>query len=171
MKLVLRDKKYFEQYREYCREFHEHNIIYFRPTNPEFLDDNWFERTKEWYDNKMSGKEYPQSLYYYAVENEKFIGEFQLRLVLDENIMNGIGSIGYSVRLSEQGKGYGKEILKQGCKIAKEYGMNKVLLTINNNNIASIKCCESAGGILEDIIESENEAEGKHLLRRYWIYL
>ena len=42
--------------------------------------------------------------------------------------MNGIGSIGYAVRVSEQGKGYGTEILKQGFRIAKEHGMDKVLM-------------------------------------------
>lgn len=93
MELVLRNEKYFEQYREYCKEFYEHNIIYFRPTNPAKMDDDWFKRTKEWYDNRMSGNIYPHCLYYYAVEKDRFIGEFQLRLVMDDTIMNGIGSI------------------------------------------------------------------------------
>jgi predicted acetyltransferase len=45
--------------------------------------------------------------------------------------MNGIGSIGYSVRVSKQGKGYGTEILKQGLDIARKHDLKKVLLTIN----------------------------------------
>ena len=55
--------------------------------------------------------------------------------------MNDIGSIGYAVRISEWGKGYGTEILRQGLEIAKEKGMEKVLLNINENNAASIRLC------------------------------
>lgn len=73
--------------------------------------------------------------------------------------------------MSEWGKGYGTEILRQGLEIAKEHGMDNVLLTINDKNAASIQVCEKLGGKLEDIIEANNEAEGHHLLRRYWITL
>ena len=31
--------------------------------------------------------------------------------------------------------------------------------------------CEELGGVWEDTIEAYNDAEGKHLLRRYWITL
>ncbi len=85
--------------------------------------------------------------------------------------MLDIGSIGYAVRVSEQGKGYGKEILRLGLEIAKQHGMEKVLLTINENNKASIRVCEALGGVWEDTIDAYNDAEGQHLLRRYWITL
>lgn len=85
--------------------------------------------------------------------------------------MLDIGSIGYAVRVSEWGKGYGMGILRRGLEIAKEHGMEKVLLTINDKNTASIHVCEKLGGKLEDTIEAYNEAEGHHLLRRYWITL
>jgi predicted acetyltransferase len=48
--------------------------------------------------------------------------------------------------------------------------MEKVLLTVNEENAASIHICEKLGGQLQDSIEVFHEAEGKHLLRRYWIY-
>ena len=85
--------------------------------------------------------------------------------------MSDIGSIGYAVRVSEQGKGYGKEILRLGLEIAKQHGMGKVLLTINDKNTASIRICEALGGIWKDTIDAYNDAEGQHLLRRYWIPL
>lgn len=47
----------------------------------------------------------------------------------------------------------------------------KILFTINEENIASIHVCEKLGGKLEDTIVAYNEAEGHHLLRRYWIAL
>ena len=160
-------------YREYCQELYDHNVVYFRPTNPERIDDHWFERTKEWYDRKEAGliPGQPTSIHYWAVDDGKFIGEFQLRLELTEEVMKGIGSVGYAVRVSEQGKGYGKEILKQGLTIAKAYGMSKVLLNINSTNEASIHVCEGMGGRLMDTVKAYNEAEGEHLMRRYWIDL
>lgn len=53
--------------------------------------------------------------------------ELQLRTELTQEVMTGIGSIGYAVRVSEQGKGYGTELLKQGFHIAKEHGYAKNL--------------------------------------------
>ena len=85
--------------------------------------------------------------------------------------MLDIGSIGYAVRVSEQGKGYGTEILRLGLELAKQHGMEKVLLTINDKNKTSIHVCEKMGGIWRDTIDAYNDAEGQHLLRRYWITL
>ena len=79
------------------------------------------------------------------------------------------GQYGYPV-LSE-GKGYGTEILRLGLQLARQHEMRKVLLTINDLNIVSIHICEKMGGILQDTIEAYNDAEGHHLLRRYWIIL
>ena len=67
-------------------------------------------------------------------------------------MLTDIGSIGYAVRVSEQGKGYGSEILHQGLILAKEHGMEKVLFTINEENVVSIHICEKLGGKLQDTI-------------------
>ena len=50
-------------------------------------------------------------------------------------------------------------------------GMEKVLLNINEKNVVSIHVCEKLGGKLWDTIERYNEAEGHHIVRRYWIML
>ena len=160
-------------YKEYCQEFYDHNILWFRPTNPEKIDEDWFERTFDWYAQKEQGlvPGYPQSIHYWAVDGDKFIGEFQLRTELTDEIMTGMGSIGYSVRVSEQGKGYGKEILRQGLDMARNHGLKQVLLTIADENFISIKLCESFGGVLTDKIMGKTEDENEFLMRRYWIYL
>lgn len=171
LKLIPRDQSFLKGYKEYCQEFYDNNILSFRPTNPTKIDEIWFESTAEWYAKKEQGilPGYPKSLHYWAVDGNKFIGEFQLRPDLDDDLMVGIGSIGYSVRVTEWGKGYGKEILKQGLEIAKKLGLEKVLLIINDNNIVSSHVCEINGGILMDKIMAESKEEGKRLVRRYWI--
>ena len=173
VQLTKRCPEYVMGYKEYCQELYDNNVIYFRPTNPKNIDDEWFFRTKSWYDRKEQGlvEGQPDSFHYWAIDNGKFIGEFQLRTEFPEKVMLDIGSIGYAVRVSEQGKGYGKEILRLGLELAKQHGMEKVLLTINDENKASIHVCEKLGGIWKDTIEAYNDAEGQHLLRRYWITL
>lgn len=173
MQLIKRCPEYTSGYKEYCQESYDNNVIYFRPTNPDTIDEDWFYRTKPFYDKKEKGELEGQSpsIHYWAVDDGKFIGEFQLRTEFTEKVLTDIGSIGYAVRVSEWGKGYGTEILRQGLKLAKQHGMEKVLLTINDENAASIHVCEKLGGKLRDTIEAFNESEGHHLLRRYWITL
>jgi len=173
LKLISREKSFIKGYKEYCQEFYDNNILTFRPTNPQNIDENWFERTAEWYAKKEQGmvSGYAKSFHYWAVDNDKFIGEFQIRPDLDDDLMADIGSIGYSVRITEWGKGYGKEILKQGLEIARGLGLEKVLLNINDDNIVSIHICEINGGVIMDKVMLESNNEGKHLVRRYWITL
>jgi len=116
LKLVCRQASFVDGYREYCKEFYENDVKWFRPTNPDRIDESWFERTAEWYRQKELGTApgQPRSIHYWAVDGERFIGEFQLRPELTEGVMQGMGSVGYSVRVTEQGKGYGQEILRQG---------------------------------------------------------
>ena len=173
LQLIKRCPKYAEGYKSYCQEAYDHNIVFFRPSNPKYLVDDWFERTKEWYDQKEKGlvEGQPVSFHYWAVDDGRFIGEFQLRTEFPPKVMQDIGSVGYAVRVSEWNKGYGTQILRRGLEIAKEHGMEKVLLTINEKNAASIHVCEKLGGKLWDTIERDNEAEGYHLVRRYWIML
>ena len=173
LQLIKRCPEYTDGYRDYCREMYDHHVVYFRPTNPDFIDENWFSRTKDWYDRKEKGlvEGSPVSFHYWAVDDGRFIGEFQLRTEFPDIVMRDIGSIGYAVRVSEWGRGYGTEIIRQGLEIAKEHGMEKVLFTVNDRNKASIHICEKFGGRLQDIIDANNDAEGPHLLRRYWITL
>ncbi len=171
LQIIKRSPEYTSGYKEYCKELYDNHVIYFRPTNPDSIDEDWFARTKHWYDKKEQGliDGQPAGYNYWVVDDGRFIGEFQLRTEFTTKVMSGIGSIGYAVRVSEWGKGYGTEILRQGLKIAKSHGMERVLLNINDDNKASIHVCEKLGGRLQDIIQAENEVEGHHLLRRYWI--
>lgn len=173
LELIRRCPEYVDGYRDYCREAYDNHAVFFLPTNPAFIDDGWFARTKEWYDKKETGQTpgQPAGFHYWAVDGDEFIGEFQLRTELTEKIMTGIGSIGYAVRVSRQGKGYGTEILKQGLAIAEGHGMKKVLLNINDANVVSAHVCEKLGGILMDKIRAGDSDEGGRIMRRYWIYL
>jgi len=173
LELVRRSPDYVSGYRAYCREAYEHGAVFFVPTDPDRIDDGWFSRTKDWYDRKETGQVpgQPAGFHYWAVDGGRFIGEFQLRTELTEQILTGIGSVGYAVRVSEQGKGFGTQILRLGLAIARERGMDRVLLNISEANAASAHICEKLGGRLMDSISVCSGAEGRHLMRRYWIEL
>ena len=139
LQLIKRCPEYVSGYKDYCKEIYDNPtaVSYFRPTNPESIDDDWFFRTKDWYDKKENGlmEGQPVSFHYWAIDKGKFIGEFQLRTEFTEKVLNDIGSIGYAVRVSEWRKGYGTEILRLGLKIAKENPHWRALVCLATHNL------------------------------------
>lgn len=88
------------------------------------------------------------------------LGFLNLRLRLNEGLLNYAGHIGYSIRPSERGKGYAKETLRQGLQVAKEKNIKKALVTCSVNNPASRAVILANGGLLEDVRSG---------VERYWI--
>ena len=84
--LIKRCPEYTGGCKAYCQELYDDHVIYFSPTNPATIDDNWFVRTKPWYDRKERGLQegQPVSIHYWAIDQDKFIGEFQLRTEFPE---------------------------------------------------------------------------------------
>ena len=75
------------------------------------------------------------------------------------------GHIGYCVRPMFRRRGLASEILGQALIIARAHGVDRVLVTCDEDNIASAKVIESHGGVLED---RRVDPDGV-LKRRYWI--
>ena len=88
------------------------------------------------------------------------LGFLNLRLRLNEGLLNYAGHIGYSIRPSERGKGYAKETLRQGLQVAKEKNIKKALVTCSVNNPASRAVILANGGIFEN---------ARNGVERYWI--
>ena len=95
-------------------------------------------------------------------KSDHALGFLNLRLRLNEGLLNHAGHIGYSIRPSERGKGYAKESLRQGLQIAKEKNIKRALVTCSTENPASRAVILANGGKLEDV---RNGTE------RYWIEL
>lgn len=103
------------------------------------------------------------------INNEKFIGEINIRHELNSFLINYGGHIGYEVRQSECMKGYGTKMLSMALKYCKEaLNLNKVLITCDDDNIGSIKVIENNGGILENKVKNILP-RGNVTTRRYWI--
>lgn len=105
---------------------------------------------------------------FWLVKEDLFIGRIQIRHKLNEFLLQFAGNIGYSIRPSEQRKGYGKKILQMTLPHLKALGIDPVLITCNDNNISSIKIIESVNGILENKVPTPGSDIPQ---RRYWISL
>ena len=88
------------------------------------------------------------------------LGFLNLRLRLNNFLLEKGGHIGYSIRPSERGKGYAKETLRQGLQLAKAKNIKKALVTCSVNNPASRAVILANGGLLEDV---------RNGVERYWI--
>ena len=90
------------------------------------------------------------------------VGFLNLRLLLNDHLLQEGGHIGYSIRPSARGKGLAKEQLRQGLQVAKSKNIKRALVTCDSDNAASRAVILANGGTLEDI------RGGKE---RYWIDL
>lgn len=107
----------------------------------------------------LSSWQVPQTMYWLIID-EKPVGIGKLRSRLTDALLRVGGHIGYAILPSQRGKGYGKIMLAELLKEAKKKEIEDVLLTCNEDNIASRKVIETNGGKLENIEEYKC---------RYWI--
>ena len=109
----------------------------------------------------------PSSTYLAVREKDNYIvGMIDIRHYLNEYLTQVGGHIGYGVRKTERNKGYAKQMLKLALEKCKELKIKKVLITCDEDNIASEKVILSANAKLEDIrnVDGENK-------KRFWIEL
>ena len=100
-------------------------------------------------------------------DSEGYCGRISLRHRLDENLFRYGGHIGYDIRPSRRGMSIATQALGLCLKEAKKIGIDKVLLTCDDDNLASIRVIEKNGGVLQDRILN---APGL-ITRRYWVSL
>jgi predicted acetyltransferase len=114
-----------------------------------------------------SGKT-PIKSYWLLDQSERIAGVSRLRPILNDELLNEGGNIGYDVPPSQRMKGYGTELLRQTLLKAREHGLQRALVTFNKDNIGSRKIIESNGGTFAS--EGISIKYGKPLLR-FWIVL
>lgn len=111
---------------------------------------------------------YVPSSEWWLVREGRFLGCINLRHRLNEALERYGGHIGYWVRQGEENKGYASYMVEEVLNVAASMGMERVLITCDDNNPASARVIEKAGGELQDKILNELES-GDVMTRRYWI--
>lgn len=112
------------------------------------------------------GTTVPSHMYLAVRKNDnKVIGVIDLRHHINHPILGTWGGhCGYSVRPSERGKGYAKEMLRLNILNAKALGIPKLLITCDVKNNASEKTILANGGVYEKTIDVDGCK-----IKRYWI--
>ena len=98
--------------------------------------------------------------------DNKIVGMIQVRHYFNEYLEKYAGHIGYSVRPSERKKGYAKTMLKMALPFCNSIGLDKVLITCDEDNEGSERTIRANGGEFESIIFEPDEGIN---LKRFWV--
>lgn len=94
---------------------------------------------------------------FFAVNEEgNIVGIIDLRHTLND-FLKDFGNCGYSVHPLYRKRGYATEMLRQLLKIAGQAGMEELHLSVERDNIASVKTIAKNGGVYERSFEFEGE--------------
>ena len=95
----------------------------------------------------------------------EIVGRISIRHELNADLRDWHGHIGYGVRPAHRRRGYATEMLLQGLVVIRAEGVDEVMVTCDDENVASALVIERAGGVLEDV---RTDPDGVPT-RRYWI--
>jgi predicted acetyltransferase len=95
-----------------------------------------------------------------AQVGSEIVGRVSIRHELNAFLTDIGGHLGFGVRPAHRRRGHAGEILRQALVIARAVGVDAALVTCHEDNVASARVIEAAGGVFEDT---------RAHTRRYWI--
>ncbi|NIZ19928.1 GNAT family N-acetyltransferase [Entomospira culicis] len=98
-------------------------------------------------------------------KEDKVLGIINLRHYLNDYLRNFGGHVGYSVAPDARGRGYAKLMVAQLRPLAVEFGLDRLLLTCEESNVASLAVIRSTGACYEDRRLDGN----RRWILRYWL--
>ena len=167
IRLIVPNEEYLQSYAEAYDEYEKANVSTYSFTDASSCD--IFDK----FDRYRNERDLPPDRVgedkYWLVDDEKayFIGEIAIRHRLNNALTERGGHIGYGVRYSQWNRGYGTKMLALALEKAKEMRISPVLITCNDDNLASARVIEKNGFTLEDIIVVSRDGKKYHT-RRYW---
>ena len=167
LKFIIPNESHKSQWEEIIAEWDDTRKrprILFQPSFEEFI--NRIGQLSQWDDKE---KQVAKSSVFLLIDEtvEKILGCLWLRHHIDFPIDREYGGhIGYGIRPSARGKWYATEMLQLWLQEAKKLWIDRILITCDDDNIASAKVIEANGGILEKCMEKDGVK-----MRRYWINL
>ncbi|WP_308281839.1 GNAT family N-acetyltransferase [Bacillus mycoides] len=167
MKLLKPTYEYSEQIMEYRQAFLHSGEEPHGSCSLQNFDSigEWFEKVSTQEGGNLPSNRV-QSGQFFSVENGKIIGFVNIRHRLNPELLWESGHIGYSVHPNKRRQGYATKQLQLSLAEAQKFGLKKVLITCDKENIGSAKTIQKAGGVLENEVVSSNSGE---IVQRYWV--
>ena len=107
------------------------------------------------------------STFMFGFKGERIVGRVSIRHRLTEPLLRVGGHIGYVVVPEFRRQGHATVMLRLAVQFAHDtLGLDRVLVTCDDDNIGSIKTIENNGGVLQEIVTGPDIQKPK---RRYWI--
>jgi len=96
----------------------------------------------------------------------RIVGRVAIRHALTPALERDGGHVGYVVVPEFRRRGYATRMLAMALRIAHhQLGIDEVLVTCGDGNVASIRVIERNGGVLHDVVAVDSTGEP---VRRYW---
>lgn len=128
----------------------------------------WLNEMKNRHTGENLPKGYVRENFYLCYEGKKLVGVFSLKFELTAFLLNYGGHIGYAVRPDMRNNGLATQMLQQGLKLAKNFGIEHILCVCNSDNYASEKVILKNGGVFENELY---DADENVMVKRFWIYI
>lgn len=133
-------------------------------TEPDFAA--YVRWTHDWTAGRNLPDHFVPNTYLVAAIGNEIVGRLSIRHRLKAQLMNIGGHVGYGVTPSREGQGLATEILRLGLPICLELGLDRILVTCDQDNVPSRRVIEKNGGEFENAFSSSELPVPK---LRYWI--
>jgi len=104
--------------------------------------------------------DYVPGTHLWWVDGATYLGRISIRHRLTPFLLHVGGHIGYAVRPSARRRGHATAMLAAALPVVHELGIDPALVTCDDDNVASRKVIEAAGGVFQDQRETK---------LRYWV--
>ncbi len=171
LKLIKGSYEYKEQIIDMLKEWKEYNDTHDTNHSPWAIFKNSFDDFDDYLSNLDTDEPkdgfVPDSTFFCIDEQRNIIvGAVNIRHYLNEYLLLHGGHIGDGIRPSERRKGYATQMIGLALEECKKFGIKKVLMVCDKDNIGSAKSIIKNGGILENELNENGKIE-----QRYWIDL